>query len=195
MADDGNVQDQTAPTQDPQPQEPPKAEPQPIDYDRIASIIEGRVKASEESALKGYFKEQGITGDEAKAAIDEFKARKAEQAPDVDGMNRQIGELQKALSVARVENVVQVKAVEMGIDAKAIPYLSRMADLTAVIDDSGNVNADAVAEALGKVLDDLPALKPQAQEQRGFRVGGAGEKDAPAPKADDDALKRAFGVK
>lgn len=194
--DNENSQEQQAPEQQPGQQPEPKAEA--IDYEKLAGILDGRQKATEESVLKGYFRDQGITGEEAAQAIADFKASQAAKQPDVSGMQasiadlqRQVAEAQKAVDVQRVENAVIVEAAKMGIDPKAIPYLTRMADLTDVGGANG-VSAEKVAAALSKVLDDLPALKPSAQEQTGFRVGG--EAEAPK-KADDSQLKAIFGVK
>ena len=171
-----------------------------IDYDKLASIIQGATAKKEDAVLKGYLEQQGLTGDELTQAITAFKADKAAKAPDVDGMQRQIGELTRSLNVAKVENAVIVQAQKMGIDAKAIPYLTRMADLTDVGDASGGIDGEKVGAALQKVLDDLPALKPtakQADEQQahqgGFRVGGNGSDKQ--PKADKSELYRMFGVK
>lgn len=182
-----------------QEQQPKTEEPksEPIDYDKLASILDGRQKANEDSVLKGYFKGQGITGEEAEQAIKAFKDAQAAKQPDVSGMQAQIDELRgavekadKAATVAKIENAVIVEATKMGIDPKAIPYLTRMADLTDV-GEGGNINTEKVVSALSKVLDDVPALKPQAQEQQGFRVGGEGEK----PEPDEAKLKAIFGVK
>lgn len=203
--DNGNGQEpQQAGQQQAEPQQQqqePATEPkgESIDYERLASILDGRQKANEESVIKGYFKEQGLTGDEMAQAIQSFKQAQAAKQPDVAGMQasisdlqRQIAEAQKAADVQRVENAVIVEATKMGIDPKAIPYLTRMADLTDVGGDNG-VSAEKVAAALGKVLDDLPALKPNAQEQQGFRVGGEGSNAA--PPADDSKIRAIFGVK
>ena len=166
-----------------------------FDYDKLAAILDGRQKATEESVLKGYFKDQGITGEEAAQAIQAFKDAKAAKAPDVAGMQGQIEGLRKQLLASQVQGAVVVEATKLGVDAKAIPYLARMADLTAVADEQGNVSAEKVAEAIGKVLDDIPALKPTAQQQAGFQVGGSGKKGGEPPKADDAAMRRAFGLK
>ena len=169
-----------------------------IDYEKLASILDGRQKANEDSVLKGYFKDKGITGEEAAQAIEAFKQTQAAKQPDIAGMQREIADLKAAMetanqnaNVAKVENAVIVEAMKMGIDPKAIPYLTRMADLTNV-GVNGQVNSELVAQALSKVLDDLPALKPTAQET-GFKVG-AGEKDQPA-QVEQDKLKAMFGVK
>ena len=177
-----------------QPKEPTQAQEQTaIDYDKLASILDGRQKANEESVLKGYFKEQGLTGDEMAQAIDSFKAQRKAQQPDVPAMESRINELETKLRVQQVENAVTTEAVKMGIDPKVIPYLARMADLTDV--GGEQVDPQKVSAALAKVLDDVPQLKPQPQEQQGFRVGGSGDKEGEQPKADDAALKRAFGIK
>jgi hypothetical protein len=194
--DNENSQEQQAPEQQPEAKAEPKAEA--IDYERLAGILDGRQKATEESVLRGYFKDQGITGEEAAQAIADFKAAQAAKQPDVSGMQasiadlqRQVADAQKAVDVQRVENAVIVEAAKMGIDPKAIPYLTRMADLTDVGGANG-ISQEKVAAALSKVLDDLPALRPSAQEQTGFRVGGEGE----APRqADDKQLRAIFGVK
>lgn len=185
----------------------PQAEPQTapeaqgIDYDKLASILDGRQRATEESVLKGYFKEQGLTGEEMAQAIKAFKDSQAAKQPDVSGMQASIAQLQQDIAAAqqaatraKVENAVIIEATKLGIDPKAMPYLTRMADLTDVGDGKGNISPEKVAQALGKVLDDLPALKPSAVQQAGFRIGGEGGKSEPAP-ADDKALRAAFGVK
>lgn len=185
-------------------QEQPKeqaAEPQAqqIDYDKLASILDGRIKTTEDSVLRGYFKEQGMTPEQMAEAIKGFKDAQAAKQPDVGGMQTQIDELRatleaatKSAAIAKVENAVIVEATKMGIDPKAIPYLTRMADLRDVGDEAGEVSAEKVAQAIGKVLDDLPALKPSATQQTGFRVGGEGTKEA---QPDDARIRAALGVK
>ena len=170
-----------------------------IDYERIANILDGRQRANEESVLKGYFREQGLTGDEMAEAIRTFKEAQAAKQPDVDGMRQSIADLQRQVeqaqrmtTLAKVENAVIVEASKMGVDPKAIPYLTRMADLADVGTD-GAIDPAKVASAISKVLDDLPALRPSA-EARGFRVGGEGEKGGKAP-TDDAKIRAAFGIK
>ena len=194
-----------ADTENLQEQELAQKETPAIDYEKLASILDGRQKATEDSVLKGYFKEQGLTDEEMAQAVKSFKdAKEAEAAKkesDYAGMQNRIAQMEqdvaaanKAVTAAKVENVVTVEAIKMGIAPKAIPYLTRMADLTDVGDSAGNISAEKVANALSKVLDDLPELKPSAQEQTGFKVGMAEEKDTPAT-VEQDKLKAIFGVK
>ena len=174
-------------------------EQQGIDYDKLASILDGRMKATEESVLKGYFKEQGLTGDEMAQAVQAFKESRASKEPDVSGMQASIAELQRQIEEANaktlkanVENAVVVEATKLGVDPKAIPYLTRMGDFSDAAS-GGTVDASKVAAAIGKVLEDLPQLKPSAAEQKGFRIGGDGKDGMDEP--DESKLARALGVK
>lgn len=60
-----------------------------FDYDKLAGILAGRQAANEESVLKGYFKQQGITGEEAAQAIAAFKAEKAKNTPDLASLQQE----------------------------------------------------------------------------------------------------------
>ena len=64
----GSQQNQTAPA---------------FDYDKLAGIINGKQRADEETILKNYFKNQGLSSDEMKQAIAAFKEQKAKNTPDV----------------------------------------------------------------------------------------------------------------
>ena len=57
----------------------------------------------------------------------------------------------------------------------------------------GKISDEAVNNALKKVLEDVPALKPQPAGTTGFiQVGAAGGNQQQATT--DDALKKAFGL-
>ena len=47
-----------------------------FDYDKLAQLITGRTSAAEDAALKGYFKQQGISQQETEQAMATFKAEK-----------------------------------------------------------------------------------------------------------------------
>jgi hypothetical protein len=75
---------------------------------------------------------------------------------------------------------------------KTLPYVLKMADLGNVKGHDGKVNQEAVKNALNKVLEDVPQLKPVASSNQGFQIGGAaGNQDT---KPTEDALKAAFGL-
>lgn len=52
-----------------------------FDYDKLASLITGKQSVTEDTVLKSYFKEQGLSADEMKEAIGAFKSRKPRTPP------------------------------------------------------------------------------------------------------------------
>lgn len=164
-----------------------------IDYAKIQQMLEGTLAAKEDTALKAYFKQQGLSEDEMKQAIAAFKQQKAASQPDVSALQTQAAQAQAALQQAQVENAATLAALGLGLDAKTIPYVLKMTDLTQVMGQDGKINDEALKTALNKVLEDVPALKPQPGQTSGFvQVGasGSGRQQATA----DDALKKAFGL-
>ncbi|MFQ8721554.1 MAG: hypothetical protein ACLR9Q_09930 [Enterocloster sp.] len=164
-----------------------------IDYDRIAQILEGKQAATEDSVLKGYFKQQGLSKEEMDQAIATFKQQKAASQPDVNALTQQAAQAQAEARQAQIQSAATMAAVSLGIDAKTIPYVLKMADLSQVMGQDGKINDETMKQALNKVLEDVPALKPQAAGSTGFvQVGAASGQQQTG--ASDDALKAAFGL-
>jgi len=164
-----------------------------IDYDKIAQLVSGKQTATEDSVLKGYFKQQGLSQEEMNQAIATFKQQKAASQPDVSAMQTQLAQAQAAAQKAMVENAATMAAISLGLDVKSIPYILKMADLSQVLNQDGKINDETMKNALNKVLEDVPALKPQPGQASGFvqvGAGGSGQQQT----ATDDALKKAFGL-
>ena len=47
-----------------------------IDYDKIQQMLDGTLAAKEDTALKAYFKQQGLSQQEVEQAINAFKQQK-----------------------------------------------------------------------------------------------------------------------
>ena len=156
-------------------------QPPAFDYEKLASLVAGKQTVTEESVLKGYFKQQGLSQEEMAQAIQAFKDQKAANQPDVAGMQNQLNEAQnqvtmaqKAAQQAQIQSAATMAAVSLGIDAKTIPFLLKMADLSQVMGQDGKINDEAVKTALNAVLEAVPQLKPTQGEQKGFQIGGSG---------------------
>lgn len=163
-----------------------------FDYEKLAQIISGRTSTAEDSALKGYFKQQGLSQQEVEQAIASFKQQKAASTPDVSAMQAQLKEAQEQAKRAQIESAATAQAVGLGIDAKTIPYVLKMADLSQAVGTDGKISAEEVKKAIQKVLEDVPALKPSNAQSSGFvQVGASGGKEQ---QTDEDALKKAFGL-
>ena len=108
-------------------------------------------------------------------------------------MQTQLAQAQAAAQKAMLDNVATMAAIGLGLDAKTIPYVLKIADFSQVMGQDGKINEETMKNALNKVLEDVPALKPQPAQASGFvQVGttGTGQQQT----ATDDALKQAFGL-
>lgn len=145
-----------------------------FDYDKLVNILAGRQAANEESVLKGYFKQQGITGEEAVQAIEAFKAQKAKNTPDPAALQNQIASANAAALRAQMENKALLMASELGVELKTMPYVLKMADLTQAVAD-GKIDDEKLKASITKVLEDIPQLKAKTENTAGgFRVGADG---------------------
>ena len=144
-----------------------------FDYDKLAGIIAGKQTVAEDTVLKSFFKQQGLSQEEMNQAIQAFKTEKAKNNPDVAAIQTQLAQVQAIAEKAEIEKLATLEAVGLGIDAKTLPYVLKMADLNQVKGQDGKVNQEAVKNALNKVLEDVPQLKPVAGSNQGFQIGGA----------------------
>ena len=164
-----------------------------IDYAKIQQMLEGTLSAKEDTALKAYFKQQGLSQEEAEQAMTAFKQQKAAQQPDVGALQTQLAQAQAAAQKAMIDNAATMTAISIGLDSKTIPYVLKMADLSQVMGQDGKVNEETLKTALNKVLEDVPALKPQPGQATGFVQVGASSGTG-QQQTTDDALKKAFGL-
>lgn len=185
---------------DPGAQTPPVVQPQPgtapttpqIDYDKLIQLVQGKQSVTEESVLKGYFKQQGLSKEEAEQAMASFKQQQAAQQPDVNALQTQAAQAQALVQQKEVENQAILQAIQLGIDAKTVPYVLKLADLSSVTGQDGKINEESLKTALNKVLEDVPALKPTAEQTSGFKQIGAG---GGQQTGSNDLLSAAFGNK
>lgn len=167
---------------------------QSIDYDKIQAIVDGRNAKTEDSILKSYFQQQGLSEEEMKTAIVDFKNNKAQKEKEANenslNLQNENASLKAQVLQMKVNQVANQCALEIGVDAKTIPYLIKMADLKTAVNDKGEVVKDEVTNALTKVLEDLPQLKSQNAQNKGFVKVGADNNNA-QPSV-DDVLKNIF---
>lgn len=170
-----------------------------IDYDKIASLVEGKQKVAEEQVLKGYFKQQGLSAEEMTSAIEMFKKDKASKVPNIEELKGQISAKDSLIAEANkkwldAETTLEAYRIapSLGVDPTALPYVLKMADTSQVVKD-GKVDADALKDAINKVLTDLPQLKADPEvNNKGFKIGADNEQKK---SASNDELARIFGVK
>lgn len=165
-----------------------------FDYEKLASIIQGKQTVAEDTVLKNYFKQQNLSQDEMNQAIAAFKQQKAAQQPDVAAMQAQLQNAQSAARQANMAKEAMFMAAEVGVDLQTMPYVLQLADLSKVTDDQGVINKETLKAALNAVLEKLPQLKATDQSQQsGFRTIGASGNNGAASMVDAQ-LDRIFGV-
>ena len=79
MADAGN---NTQVTPQPQAQQTQQVTAPEIDYGKIEAMINKGSQQKENAILKSYFEQQGMTEDEVKSAVAEYRANKQKQADE-----------------------------------------------------------------------------------------------------------------
>ena len=174
--------------QDTSSQTQPASTPE-IDYDKIASIVEGKQKVAEDTVLKNYFKQQGLSGEEMAQAISSFKSQKASAQPDVNALQEELREAQTQALQTRIENNLQLAAIKQGVDSNVLPYVLKLADSTNLTLESKVEDYEAV---IAKVLEDVPAFKQEATASTGFtQVGSTG---AAKQSTTNDELLKVFGI-
>jgi len=171
-----------------------------IDYDKLASVVEGKRRVAGETAMKSFLREQGLSGDELKSAIAEYKAKAKAKEPDVDAMQKEINTLRAQALHDKVDRSVMEAGLELGLSQKVISRISGLVVTSPedVIGGDGTVDTDKVKEAFGELLNDIPELKPgnAGASAKGFQIGGNGNSgEAEAKEAENERLKKLFGVK
>lgn len=189
-----------------QPQQAPQTQPaqqpaQPtFDYEKLANLINGKQSVTEDTVLKSYFKQQGLSADEMTQAISAYKAEKAKNTPDVAAIQNDLTAERSARLAAEINQAATLEAIKQGVDIKSIPYLLKMADFKTVTGDDGGIIADKLTEAIKTVLDDIPAFKGNVGQNQssgnnstGFtKIGGDGQQQG---NATEDRLRGIFGIR
>lgn len=167
-----------------------------IDYGKIQSMIDKGVQQKENAILKSYFAQQGMSEDEIKSAIGDWKAKKQTQAQEQTNTLTQLQESNKALQAKLTGELLSKQAfndcLDLGVDKNTIPYVIKSADFTDAIDEKGEVKADKVREVIEKVLADVPAFKGTSKDDKGFQIGVGGEDEEATEQ--ENALRKAFGL-
>ena len=151
--------------------------------EQLDGIVNSRTARAEQSALRSFFQQQGMSENEVTQAINSYKEQRAKNKPDVAGMQTQLAQEQS-------------RNLQLTIDSKSIPYVIKMADFKDVAGENGTVDAEKVKAAINKVLEDVPALKPAGNGEtnnQGFKPIGAPNNNN--NQNQDDLLRGIFGIK
>ena len=161
--------------------------------EQLDGMVNAREQRAANSALKSFFEQQGMTGEEITQAIESYKANREKNKPDVGALTAQAQQYKAEALRAKIESQATIEALKLGVDTNAVQYVLRMAELDGVADESGEISGEKLKNALSKVLEDVPQLKKDVKAS-GFTQIGAGSNDT-KQENEADRIRKAFGLK
>lgn len=162
-------------------------------FEKLDAILDKRSDGIARSALK----DNGIAEEEAQEIVNAYRQQKAgaarQQSQTLSALQQENQQLKAQMLQSQLNAEAMAQAGNLNVAPETVPYLIRLADLSSAVDDQGAVNKEAVAAALGQVLEDIPALKKQTEQSRGFvPIGGDGTDQQTAQQ--EDRMRRYFGL-
>lgn len=170
-----------------------------IDYNKIEEIVNKRSLQTQDSVLKGYLKQQGLSGEELNQAITNYKEQKHQTEisakQEQENMKLENQKLKAQILNSNIDTKLASLAAAEGINADKIPFLAKLIDRDGLADEKGNVLEDKVKEALNAVVKAFPDFKGNSKHNGGgFQQIGSGGSDSKINTV-DDKLDAIFGVK
>lgn len=160
-----------------------------IDYEKMAEAINKRTSQTTDNLLKGYLKQQGLTGEELNKAVNSFKQQKAQEesqkAQEQEKNKLRIKELEAQILNSNIDSKLTSLAAAEGISAAKVPFLSKLINRDGLADDKGNILEDKIKEAMNEVIKVFPDFKGNVQQNNnGFQqIGSAGSDGEQTPDA------------
>lgn len=169
-----------------------------IDYSKIEEIVNKRSSQTSDSVLKGYLKQQGLSGEELDQAVNNYKTQKQQEEllkkQEAENIKLENQQLRAQILNSNIDAKLTALAAGEGVAAEKIPFLSKLISRDGLADEKGNVLDEKVKEQIQEVLKAFPEMKESPQQQGGFQqIGGAGNQQQRSTV--DDQLDAIFGVK
>ena len=103
---------------------------------------------------------QNDGGDNGQAGQQGNQNNQQTQQQQNANLQNEVVAAQKVAEQAQIELAATKVAMTLGINAKTLPYVLKMADFSKVKGTDGKISEDNVKAALEQVIKDVPALKP-----------------------------------
>jgi hypothetical protein len=164
-------------------------------FNKLDAILDKRSDGLAKSALKDNGIDEAEIADIVKAYREQKQTKATEQATALENANKTITDLQAQIAERDMNEALNAAALELGIDGASLQYVTRLADKTDLLGTDGKPDAEKVKAAVGKVLEDVPALKPSANENKGFvPVGNKPGESADSGADAEKKLRSYFGL-
>jgi len=164
-----------------------------IDYTKLAEIVNGRTTKTEESVLKGYFKDQGLSQDEVAQAIETFKTNREQskiaEQQKLTNLEKENQALKTQMLNAKIDTTLTDIAAKESIVAEKMPFLLKLVERKDLVKEDGTVDEEKAKTAINDIIKAFPDFKDTAKTTRGFQVVGAdGSKGGNEPSAAQNAF-------
>ena len=168
-----------------------------IDYDKLAEVVSKRSAGTEDKVLQGYFKQQGLTPEQASEAMNQYKqaqvTKQQEEEQRIQNMQRENEKLKAQILDAQIDSKIAELSANLGVQADKVPFLNKLVDRSKATKEDGTLNDDNIKAAVETVLKAFPDFKSTTQAG-GFQQIGGGSQGA-GGNGVDDQLDSIFGVK
>lgn len=164
-------------------------------FNKLDAILEKRADGLAKSALKDNGIDEAEIADIVKAYRDQKQSKASEQATALSDAQKQISELQKQISDKAIEEAFSTEALALGVDAKQLPYISKLASKDDILGADGKPDTEKVKAAINQVLADVPALKASENANMGFQAIGNKTGDGAGSGDAEKKLRSYFGLK
>jgi hypothetical protein len=169
-----------------------------VDYGKLEEIINKGINQKENSILKSYFSQQGLSEDEMKEAIANFKnSRKSEEEKNnksLEDLTNNYSNLQKQFNQERLNNALNLSLMKKGLSEEQIPFISKMVEVEGILNDKSEINQDKLNENIEKVFKAFPNLV-QKEDNKSFVQVGVSNNNSQYEESSDALLRKAFGLK
>jgi hypothetical protein len=171
---------------------------QQIDYDKLAEVVSKRAAGTEDKVLQGYFKQQGLSAEQATEAINQYKLAQAtkqqEEAQRIQSMKQENEKLKTQILNSQIDTKVAELASTLGVQIDKVPFLNKLVDRSNATKEDGTLNDENIKAAIETVLKAFPDFKSTTQVG-GFQQIGGGNQGGAGGNGVDDQLDGIFGVK
>lgn len=170
-----------------------------IDYEKLASIVSKKSTLTEDKVLHGYFKNQGLSPEEADEAMKTFKEQRlqktSEEKDKLKNLEVENAKLKAQMNDAKVNNALSSKAIELGISAEKLPFALKLVERKDLLKEDETIDDEKVKSSLEELLKAFPEIKGAAESNgNGFQQLGSGGSSA-GNSAVDAQLDAIFGLK
>lgn len=168
-----------------------------IDYGKLEEIINKGINQKENSILKSYFSQQGLSEEEMKEAISNFKnSRKTEEEKnnkDFENLTNNYANLQKQFNQEKINNALNLALIKKGLTEEQIPFISKMVEVDGILNDKSEINKEKLNENIENVFKAFPNLLNKKEDKPLIKVGTSSD-NSQYDESSDALLRKAFGL-